>query len=56
MSVEEAEIDFGRNKNKVIELLIESVLKVDIEIPRVLKGDFSSLMDSKVWTIADWVS
>ena len=48
MSVEEAETDFGRNKNKVIDLLIQSVLNVDCSIPRTLRGDFSEL-DAEWW-------
>ena len=34
--------DYHDNKNNVVEFLIESVLNVNLEIPRVVRGDFSS--------------
>ena len=44
MTVEEAEDDFAKNQQKVIQMLIEQVIHVDTSIPRVLKGDFSELI------------
>ena len=32
--------EFNENKAKVVELLVHSVLEVDCEIPRVVKGKF----------------
>ena len=39
--------DFDANKDAVIEMLIGNVMNVNIDIPRVVKGDFE---DDK-WTI-----
>ena len=44
MTIAQAQDDFYNNKDKVIQLLIKSIVQVDCEIPRVLKGDFSSLI------------
>ena len=32
--------DFEANKDKVIDLLLKNVMEVDIEIPKVVKGNF----------------
>ena len=32
--------EFDENKDKVVNMLIENVMKVDCEIPRVVKGDY----------------
>ena len=34
--------DFTRNKEAVIEMLIGNVMNVNIDIPRVVKGDFEN--------------
>ena len=34
------EKDFKANKNAVIEMLIANVLNVNVEVPRVVKGNF----------------
>ena len=34
------EKDFKGNKNAVIEMLIANVLNVNVEVPRVVKGNF----------------
>jgi V-type H+-transporting ATPase subunit G len=34
--------DYDENKDKVIDFLIDRVMNVDLEIPRVVKGDYSS--------------
>ena len=34
--------DYDQNKNKVVDFLISKVVDVNIEIPRVVKGDFTS--------------
>ena len=33
--------DYKENKDDVIKMLISNVMNVNIEIPRVVKGDFS---------------
>ena len=40
--------DFEANKEKVVELLLKNVMEVDIEIPKVVKGNFE-------WA-SEWVS
>jgi sortase (surface protein transpeptidase) len=35
--------DYNLNKNKVIDYLIDNVLDVDLAIPAVIKGNFSSI-------------
>jgi hypothetical protein len=32
--------DFQKNKDAVVDLLVKNVLSVNIEIPKVVKGDF----------------
>ena len=32
--------DFEANKEKVVELLLKNVMEVDIEIPKVVNGNF----------------
>ncbi len=32
--------DFQRNKEQVVDLLVKNVLSVNIEIPKVVKGNF----------------
>ena len=32
--------DFGDNKEEVIQMLIENIMNVNIEIPKVVKGKF----------------
>ena len=32
--------DFLKNKDPVIEMLIKNVINVNVDIPRVVKGDF----------------
>jgi hypothetical protein len=32
--------DFLKNKDSVMEMLIKNVITVDVDIPRVIKGDF----------------
>ena len=39
-SLEQIENDFVDNKEDVIQMLIQNVMNVDIEIPKVVKGDF----------------
>ena len=34
------EKDFKKNKDAVIEMLIGNVLNVNVEVPRVVKGNF----------------
>ena len=34
--------DYKDNKNHVVDFLIENVLNVNLEIPKVVRGDFSS--------------
>ena len=34
------EKDFKKNKDAVIEMLIANVLNVNVEVPRVVKGNF----------------
>jgi hypothetical protein len=33
--------DYQRHKEQVVDLLVKNVLSVNIEIPKVVKGDFS---------------
>ena len=44
MTIAQAKDDFVNNKDAVIQLLINAICKVDCEIPRVLKGDFTELL------------
>ena len=39
-SLAQIEADFEGNKEEVIQMLIQNVMNVDIEIPKVVKGDF----------------
>jgi hypothetical protein len=32
--------DFLKNKDSVMEMLIKNVINVNVDIPRVIKGDF----------------
>lgn len=32
--------DYARNRDAVVDLLVKNVLSVNIEIPKVVKGDF----------------
>jgi hypothetical protein len=36
-------MDYSSNKNKVIDYLLDNVLDVDLAIPAVIKGNFSSI-------------
>lgn len=38
----EIKSEYSSNKNNVIDFLIESVMEVDLSIPEVVKGNFSS--------------
>ena len=40
VSMESIHKDFLKNKDYVIEMLIKNVINVNVEIPRVVKGDF----------------
>ena len=40
VSMESINKDFLKNKDYVIEMLIKNVINVNVEIPRVVKGDF----------------
>ena len=44
MTIAQAQADYEANKERVIDMLIKSIVKVDVEIPRVLKGDFDKLI------------
>jgi hypothetical protein len=33
-------IEYKENKDKVVQFLLSNIMKVNLEIPRVLKGDF----------------
>ena len=35
--------DYETNKSKVIDLLLERIMNVELEIPDVLKGDYDKL-------------
>ena len=41
--------DFNANKDAVIEMLIKNVMSVNIEIPKVVRGDFEEAED-KQWS------
>jgi hypothetical protein len=45
--IKKLKIDYDKNKNKVIEFILESVLDVDMTIPDVVKGQFSKKMGVK---------
>lgn len=40
VSMESIHKDFLNNKDPVIEMLIKNVINVNVDIPRVVKGDF----------------
>jgi len=40
VSMESIHKDFLKNKDPVIEMLIKNVINVNVDIPRVVKGDF----------------
>ena len=40
--VKQIDRDFTTNKAQVIDMLIKNVMNVNIEIPKVIKGDFES--------------
>ena len=42
--IKQIDSDYNNNKDEVIEMLIRNVMNVNIEIPRVIKGDFESSM------------
>lgn len=42
---EQLENDFNGNKDAVIEMLIKNVMEVNIEIPRVVRGNFEEEED-----------
>ena len=39
--------DFNANKDAVIEMLIKNVMSVNIEIPKVVRGDFEEAEDKQ---------
>jgi len=39
--------DFSANKDDVIEMLIKNVMNVNIEIPKVVRGNFEEAEDKK---------
>jgi hypothetical protein len=39
--------DFGANYEAVIDMLIGNVMNVNIEIPKVIRGDFENVDDDK---------
>lgn len=41
--------DYNANKDAVIEMLIKNVMSVNIEIPKVVRGDFEEAED-KQWS------
>lgn len=40
MNLEVLSREFEENKEKVVDMLVENCMKVDCEIPRVVKGNF----------------
>ena len=42
--IKQIDDDYTNNKSEVIEMLIRNVMNVNIEIPRVIKGDFETSM------------
>ena len=43
--IRQIDSDFQNNKDEVIKMLISNVMNVNIEIPKVIKGDFESSMN-----------
>ena len=37
--------DFNANKDAVMKMLLQNVINVNIEVPRVVKGDFEKYLD-----------
>ena len=42
MNLEALSREFETNKERVIDMLVDNCMKVDIDIPRVVKGDFEA--------------
>ena len=42
MNLEALTREFESNKDRVIDMLVDNCMKVDIDIPRVVKGDFEA--------------
>ena len=42
--MEKLEKDYEENRDAVVKMLIANVMNVNIEIPRVVKGDFGAAM------------
>ena len=38
--------EYNKNKDSVIEMLVSNCMKVDVEVPRVVKGDFENTEDA----------
>lgn len=36
--------DFEANKDAVMQMLLQNVIKVNIEVPKVIKGDFENYL------------
>ena len=36
------QVDYQKNKEQVVDLLVKNVLAVNLEIPKVVKGDFKN--------------
>ena len=43
INIEQLKADYENNKESVIDFLVANCMKVDIEVPRVVKGDFDSV-------------
>ena len=43
--------DYEANKDEVINMLIANVMNVNIEIPKVVRGDFEEADPDKSWSI-----
>ena len=42
--IKQIDNDYNNNKDAVIDMLIRNVMNVNVEIPRVIKGDFETSM------------
>ena len=43
IDIEQLKADYEANRESVVDFLVEHCMKVDIEVPRVVKGDFDSV-------------
>ena len=44
-NAQQIENDFNQNKDAVMKMLLQNVINVNIEIPRVIKGDFETYLE-----------